>query len=322
MTLQKSYRDAYGNEHDVGNGDSAWLHHCGYERAFTKGSGNAPAASVVAGSNALAVFMEPIIARPLIMVATPCFGGMVSQSYMLSIMRLTSYAKSAGFDVSLTMLGYDALISRARSTLAAAFLDDPAATHLLFIDADISFEPQQVERLLCFEKDFTGALYPLKAIDWDFIPQRCVERGETVQQAALSYVGTFCSEIERRHEGEFVTGIYAGGGFQMIRRSALERMIADYPETHFTSVHSLPMSGSRREAVPSSNLFALFDCIIDPETGAYLSEDYSFCRRWRQIGGEIWIDTASKLTHCGPYQFVGDHASRFAGITQRPGKSE
>ncbi len=128
------------------------------------------------------------MSQPLILLATPCFGGMVSQGYMLSVIRLMSYAKSAAFDVSLSMLGYDALISRARSTLVAAFLDNPAATHLLFVDADISFDPQQVERLLRFDKDFTGALYPLKSIDWDFIPQRCVERGESVRQAALSYV--------------------------------------------------------------------------------------------------------------------------------------
>ncbi len=251
------------------------------------------------------------MSQPLILVATPCFGGMVSQGYMLSVIRLMSHAKSAGFDVSLSLLGYDALISRARSTLVATFLDNPAATHLLFVDADISFEPQQVERLLRFDKDFTGALYPLKSIDWDFIPQRCVERGETLQQAALSYVGTFSPEAERKQEGDFVTAIYLGGGFQLIRRSALEKMTVAYPETQFKRVHHLPKSGYRDQAPQSPNLFALFDCIIDPETGAYLSEDYSFCLRWQKIGGEIWIDLASKLTHSGPYEFVGDHASRF-----------
>jgi hypothetical protein len=253
-----------------------------------------------------------------ILVSTPCFGGMVSQNYMLSVIRLMSYAKSAGFDVSLSVVGYDALISRARSSLIAAFLDNPGATHLLFVDADISFEPQQVERLLKFDKDFTGALYPLKSIDWDLIPQRCVERGETVRQAALSYVGTFCPEPERKREGDFATAIYAGGGFQLIRRNVIEQMIGAYPESHFTHVQSFPMSGSRREAVRSSNLFALFDCIIDPQTGAYLSEDYSFCLRWRKIGGEIWLDVASKLTHSGPYEFVGDHALRFQGLTSGP----
>ena len=92
-------------------------------------------------------------------------------------------------------------------------------------------------------------------------------------------------------------------------------MVAAYPETHFSRVHRLPMSGIRRDAVQRSNLFALFDCIIDPETGTYLSEDYSFCLRWRKIGGEIWIDGTSQLTHSGPYQFVGSHASRFSGGT-------
>jgi len=258
------------------------------------------------------------MSQPSILLATPCFGGLVSQNYMLSVIRLMSYAKSAGFDVSLSMVGYDALISRARSTLVAAFLDNPAATHLLFVDADISFEPQQVERLLKFDKDFSGALYPLKSMDWDLIPQRCVERGEQVREAALSYVGTFSPDPERKQEGDFATGIYVGGGFQLIRRSALGRMIVAYPETHFRCVQSLPMTGSRRDTTQSSNLFALFDCIIDPETGAYLSEDYSFCLRWRQIGGEIWIDVASKLTHSGPYDFVGNHASRFYGLPPRP----
>jgi hypothetical protein len=225
---------------------------------------------------------------------------------MLSVIRLMSYAKSAGFDVALSMMGYDALISRARSTLVAAFLDNAAATHLLFVDADIAFAPEQVERLLSINKEFAGAMYPLKSIDWDLIPQRCVERGESVKQAALSYVGTFCPDAERKQEGDFATGIYVGGGFQLIRRSAIERMIAAYPETHFKSVHSMPMSGTRSDVVQSSNLYALFDCIIDAETGAYLSEDYSFCLRWRKIGGEIWIDGKSKLTHCGTYEFVGE----------------
>ncbi len=258
------------------------------------------------------------MSQPLVFIATPCFGGMVSQNYMLSVIQLMSYAKSAGFDVALSMLGYDALISRARSTLVAAFLDNPEATHLLFVDADISFEPQQVERLITCDKDFAGALYPIKAIDWDLIPQRCVALGESVPHAALSYVGTFCPEAERKQEGDFVTGTYVGGGFQLIRRRALKRMIAAYPETHFSHVHSLPKSGSRHPAAQSPNLFALFDCIIDPETKTYLSEDYSFCLRWRRIGGEIWMDVASKLTHSGQYEFAGDHASRFYGLTTRP----
>jgi hypothetical protein len=257
------------------------------------------------------------MSKPLIFIATPCFGGMVTQTYMLSVVRLMEYARAATFGVTLSMLGYDALISRARSTLAATFLDNPAATHLLFVDADISFEPQQVERLLKCDKEFAGALYPLKFIDWELIPQRCVKRGEKLREAALSYVGKLCPEAERKQEGDFATAIYVGGGFQMIRRAAFEKMITAYPNTRFRHIHTLPKSGVRRNA-ESSNLYALFDSIIDPETGSYLSEDYSFCLRWRQIGGEIWLDTASKLTHSGPYDFVGDYASRFREVKTEP----
>lgn len=138
--------------------------------------------------------------EPLIFIATPCFGGTVTHGYMLSVIRFMSYAKSAGFRVALSLVGYDALISRARSALVAAFLDDASATHLLFVDADISFEPQQVERLLRFDKDFSGALYPLKSVDWEMIPERCVNGGESVRQSALSYVGTFCNPAERNRK--------------------------------------------------------------------------------------------------------------------------
>jgi hypothetical protein len=46
--------------------------------------------------------------------------------------------------------------------------------------------------------------------------------------------------------------------------------------------------------------------MIDPQTGEYLSEDYAFCRRWLDMGGEIWARSDSRLTHLGTYAFEGD----------------
>ncbi|AHY52903.1 hypothetical protein [Bradyrhizobium japonicum] len=62
----------------------------------------------------------------------------------------------------------------------------------------------------------------------------------------------------------------------------------------------------------SQNRFALFECMIDPATGTYLSEDFAFCKRWTDIGGEIWADIESSLDHVGPSVFHGDIASQFA----------
>jgi hypothetical protein len=57
--------------------------------------------------------------------------------------------------------------------------------------------------------------------------------------------------------------------------------------------------------------FALFECMIDPATGTYLSEDFAFCKRWTDIGGEIWADLDSRLDHVGPSVFHGDVSSQF-----------
>ena len=242
---------------------------------------------------------------PVILLATPCFGGMVHQGYMLSVCKLMQAAPEAGFALELALLGGDALITRSRAVLVAKFLDMPMASHLLFVDADIAFEPEQVLRLLRADKEFAAAFYPLKATDWDAVPRRVVG-GETLRGAGLSYVGTLRDPPGRCIEGDFATAQYAGTGFQLIKRTVFERLIAAHPELRFTSVHA------RRGNLPESdNLYALFDCHIDPDTGAYLSEDYAFCRRWRALGGDIWLDLRSRLTHVGADEFHGDAATRY-----------
>lgn len=242
-----------------------------------------------------------------ILLATPCFGGLVHQRYMLSVCKLIAAAEGGRFSVELALLGGDALITRSRAVLAAKLLDQPATTHLLFIDADIAFEPEQVLRLLHFDRDFVAAFYPVKSVDWDQLPRRVVA-GESLRDAGLTYVGTLLDPPERRTEGEFATALYAGTGFQLIKRQVFERLAAAHPELHFRSVHARPGHLPR-----SDNLYALFDCMIEPDTGAYLSEDYAFCRRWRAVGGDIWLDLKSRLTHIGPDEFAGDTVVRFAG---------
>lgn len=126
--------------------------------------------------------------------------------------------------------------------------------------------------------------------------------------ASLDYV----LEIEDPDRIVVVNGFtrvrYAGTGFLMIRRQALEAMCRhpDYANLQFFREHS------HDSLVASQNRFALFECMIDPATGTYLSEDFAFCKRWTDIGGEIWADIQSSLDHVGPSVFHGDIASQFA----------
>src|SRR5271156_603165 len=109
-------------------------------------------------------------------IGTPCFGGQVSWLYAVSLLKLQKAFTQRGWHLNFMLQAGDALVTRARQTIVCHFLDDPSATHLLFIDADIGFEPEQVFRLLEFDADFTAAAYPAKQINWALMSE-AVEAG-------------------------------------------------------------------------------------------------------------------------------------------------
>jgi hypothetical protein len=244
--------------------------------------------------------------RSSLFVATPCFGGQVTTAYANSMLRLQSACRAQSMDFEWLMLGGDALITRARADLVAHFLDRPDATHLLFIDADIGFEPAQVFRLLAFDADVTAAAYPVKRIDWQRVRDVVVANLPALPSTALEYVFEVEDSSRVVARNGFVKARYAGTGFLLMRRQALTALCAAHPELQYrrTSSTTDPLGNS-------ANRYALWDTMIDAASGVYLSEDYAFCRRWIDRGGEIWIDVESKLTHVGPIAFAGDFATQF-----------
>lgn len=253
--------------------------------------------------------------RPSVIVGTPCYGGLMTHVYVHSLLKLTAYAAACDIGVGLWTAAHDSLVPRSRNSIVAGFLDTPGATHLMFIDADTAFEPEQVGRLLAVNEDVVAGTYPVKNIDWARSAERCTGGGLTIEQlreSGLHYVGVPCRADEREERDGFVTAEYAGTGFMLIRRSAVERLIAAYPETKYRMMHTYPAP-----ARASDNLFSLFDCMIDPETRTYLSEDYTFCHRWRRIGGKIWLDTRSRLKHVGSYEFQGSPPAEWASAAAR-----
>lgn len=244
--------------------------------------------------------------RPHVMLATPCFGAMVHQAYMLSILKLLCSPVAQRVQFLLEMLGHDSLITRSRNTLLARFLARPEATHILFVDADIGFEPEQLDRMLAFDQPLVAGMYPLKVQHWDAATSARLQAGETPATAPLLYVGEPCQGAEAERRGEFVTGRHAGTGFMLIRRDAVERMVAAYPETRYRGIDAYAPG-----AAQDSPQYALFDCLISRETGQYMSEDWTFCERWRSLGGRVWLDTLGRLTHVGAHDYVGNPALRF-----------
>ena len=153
------------------------------------------------------------------------------------------------------------------------FLDDPAATHLLFIDADIGFTPQHVFRLIESGADVVAGCYPIK--------QGQLGQGET--RGGLGPTrdrgrprSITCSSSTIRTRSRFFNGFtrvrYAGTGFLMIRRHVLEKMCA-HPGLRAAAVPARAFA--RRAGRQSRTASRLFECVID--TGHRHLPQRGFC---------------------------------------------
>jgi hypothetical protein len=234
--------------------------------------------------------------------ATPCYGGVVTDQYFLSMFRLSQVLMQYGIKFRITTLRNESLITRARNILTAMFLEDENATHLMFIDADIEFDPESVIRMLAMDKDVIAAAYPKKTVNWESVRAAAI-RGE---QDLASYGAEYAINLKieqgtnrvRTHMGT-VEVLDASTGFFIVKKEVVNRMTAHYPELYYKNDSSID---------PKFNpyCYALWDTMIDPKDKRYLSEDYTFCRRWQDMGGEIWVDPNTKLSHVGSFTFEGN----------------
>lgn len=210
----------------------------------------------------------------------PCYGGMVNEAFFISMLKFMAAANRLGLNFTVDTMVNESLIPRGRNSLVAKFLAfEPKSTHLMFIDADIGFEPEEVLKLILADKDVCGGLYPKKALPISYV----------VNKVPGS-----------RTEGNMVTVSNLGTGFMLIKRTAIEKLIQLRPDLHYADAIGLD---------PKYDIYkyALFDTLIDPVTREYLSEDYYFCKLWREVaGGEIWADLSIRLDHTGYFKFSGD----------------
>lgn len=237
-----------------------------------------------------------------IFFATPCYGGAVTDQYFLSMFRLSQVLMQYGIKFRITTLRNESLVTRARNILTAMFLEDKSCTHLMFIDADIEFEPESVIRMLAMDKDVIAGAYPKKTINWAQV-QKAAEMGK---EDLASYGADYAINLKvqpgtnkvRTSMGA-VEVLDASTGFFIVKREVIERMTEAHPELHYKNDSSI-------DAKFNPYCYALWDTMIDPDDRRYLSEDYTFCRRHQKLGGEIWVDPNTKLNHVGSFTFNGN----------------
>jgi hypothetical protein len=234
-----------------------------------------------------------------VLLATPAYGGQVTVGYVQSLLALKDACVARGLSLEIDLAPGDALITRARSRIATRFLEHTQHTHLLFVDADVAFEPDHLFRLIAADRPVVGGVYPLKQIHWEKVEGAAKAGLKDVQAASLAYVVRFLPTPDHSVELDdagFGAVAFLATGFMLIRRDALERIAAAHPE--------LRCQVARTAAAPEP-VTMFFESMVDPDTGEHLSEDFAFCRRWRGLGGEVVADFRTRMSHIGHATYTG-----------------
>ena len=180
------------------------------------------------------------IRKSKIFIATPCYGGMVTEEFHRSIINLTNIMIYNKIDYLTMTLANDSLVTRARNTLASVFLAYKDCTHLMFIDADIGFHWESVLRLIEHDKDVVVGTYPKKGIQWDTVYDAVKNENITAENLA-EYSTNYALNFIVNDDGTLVTENNlvklkdAGTGFMLIKRSVFERFIDNYPDSKYSS---------------------------------------------------------------------------------------
>jgi hypothetical protein len=214
----------------------------------------------------------------------PCYGGQISEVTFTSFVRFIARAPQWGLEWSLDTLVNESLIPRGRNALVARAMHNPRATHLMFLDADIGFDPEYILMLLQEDVDVIGGGYPKKSLPIDYVINP-INNGQSDEAKA---------EVER-----------IGTGFLLMKREVFSRMAEGMPNLKYTDDCGLDPS-------INEHLYAFFECGLFGEK-VFMSEDWLFCNRWRSLGGQIFISKRFALTHVGTYAF--SEASQAALLT-------
>lgn len=240
--------------------------------------------------------------KPKIFVATPMYGGMCAGFYTQAIIQLLTTCQANGVDVEYSFMFNESLITRARNSLTHTFMQTDCS-HLMFIDADIKFRAEDIIHMIRAEKDILCGIYPKKEINWHSV-KAAMDRGVPFDQLK-SHTGSFVVNLVN-YVGEVTVPvnqpveIFNGGtGFMLIKREVFDKLGESVPSY---SNDVVDLGGKMKQSEPIKEFFTTS---IEPGTNRLLSEDYHFCRIWRETGGQVHAAPWCQLSHIGTYAFEG-----------------
>lgn len=228
-----------------------------------------------------------------------CYNHQCNTEFMMSLMRLVMLLREQKLAAVIYPITFESLINRARNAAVAHFLSDPDATHLLFIDSDIEFDPVDVLRMLQADKQVIAAGYPQKWLSDQLLQE--VFRRNPVPPSPLELCTKHSVHLKPMQPmQELMEATYATTGFLLIQRGVFDDMRRAYPQAQYKN----DIDGYL--GADPSMFYDFFPVSIHPETRRLESEDYGFCRLWTTLGGKIFVLTSVTLKHHGSFAYTGN----------------
>ena len=242
--------------------------------------------------------MEP---KAKLFIGTPMYGGLCHGAYAMGLLESVSPFMQAGIQMYFCYMMNESLITRARNSVAHDFLASDA-THLMFIDADIGFNANDIVKMVDADKDIICGLYPKKEINWQTV-EKAVKDGvdyHDLGQHTGSFVVNLPNGVKQQSGklGEPMEIENGGTGFMLIKREVLTGLIGKVPY-YLNNVLDInnPSNGE--------TIHEFFATQIEEDTKILLSEDYDFCKKARNNGFKVWAAPWVQLSHIGTYAFEG-----------------
>ena len=254
------------------------------------------------------------------------YGGMCAGMYTKSCADLSAICTQYGIPIQFYFLFNESLITRARNYCCDEFMRS-SSQHMMFIDADIGFNPQDVIAMMALQANepekynIIGGPYPKKCISWEKI-KLAVDKGMADEDpnALEKFVGDYVFNPKGNQQSIQISEpcevLEIGTGFMMIEKKAMQKFADTYPQYLYKPDHvrTEHFDGSRE-------IMMYFQAEVDPASKRYLSEDYWFCQKAQAADISTWFCPWMKLQHVGSYIFGGslaDLASVGAAATADP----
>jgi hypothetical protein len=247
-------------------------------------------------------------------IATPMYGGQCAGMYTKSIADLSAMCANYNIPLQMYFLFNESLITRARNYCCDEFMRSDA-THMMFIDSDIGFNPQDVIALMSLQAqneekyDIIGGPYPKKCISWEKV-KAAVDKGIADEDANVleKFVGDFVFNPKGGQQSIAISEpcevLEIGTGFMMITKKAMQKFYDAYKDRYLYKpdhVRTEHFDGTRE-------IMMFFQAEVDPVSRRYLSEDYWFCQKAQDAGIRTWFCPWMRLQHVGSYIFGGSLA--------------